>query len=53
MAKCAVRRQTLKVGAECPNWTRSELCGGGSNGRPYRERYNRHLRTIVLTAWMS
>ena len=29
-AASAVRRQTLKVGAECPNWARSELCGGRS-----------------------
>ena len=24
------RRQTPKVGAECPNWARSDLCGGRS-----------------------
>ena len=30
MAECAVRRQTLEVGAECPNWARSDLCGGRS-----------------------
>ena len=29
-AASAVRRQTLKVGAECPNWARSDLCGGRS-----------------------
>src|SRR5208282_2805587 len=25
---CALRRQTPEVGAECPNWARSDLCGG-------------------------
>ena len=25
-----LRRQTPKVGAECPNWARSDLCGGRS-----------------------
>ena len=24
------RRQSPKVGAECPNWARSDLCGGRS-----------------------
>ena len=28
MAKCALCRQTPEVGAECPNWARSDLCGG-------------------------
>ncbi|WP_352700094.1 reverse transcriptase domain-containing protein, partial [Mesorhizobium sp. M0152] len=28
MAECPFRRQTLEVGAECPNWARSDLCGG-------------------------
>src|SRR5271167_4549777 len=28
LAKCALRRQTPAVGAECPNWARSDLCGG-------------------------
>jgi hypothetical protein len=28
MAKCALRRQTPEVGAECPNWARSDLSGG-------------------------
>src|SRR5208282_3984976 len=30
LAKCALRRQTPAVGAECPNWARSDLCGGRS-----------------------
>jgi hypothetical protein len=30
LAKCAVRRQTPKVGAECGNSARSDLCGGRS-----------------------
>ena len=40
MAKRAVCRQTPEVGAECPNWARSDLSGGRSdiNERPYRER---------------
>ena len=28
LAQRAVRRQTPKVGAECPNWARSDLSGG-------------------------
>src|SRR5712675_3138400 len=28
LAECALRRQTPEVGAECPNWARSELSGG-------------------------
>src|SRR6476620_1095520 len=27
LAECALRRQTPEVGAECPNWARSDLCG--------------------------
>src|SRR5208283_2492293 len=30
LAQRAVRRQTPKVGAECPNWARSDLSGGRS-----------------------
>src|SRR5438067_5017005 len=30
LAECALRRQTSEVGAECPNWARSDLCGGRS-----------------------
>jgi RNA-directed DNA polymerase len=30
LAQCALRRQTPEVGAECPNWARSDLCGGRS-----------------------
>src|SRR5271155_54700 len=30
VAQCAVCRQTPKVGAECPNWACSDLCGGRS-----------------------
>src|SRR6516164_6863506 len=30
LAQCAFCRQTPEVGAECPNWTRSDLCGGRS-----------------------
>src|SRR3954452_12217117 len=30
LAECALCRQTPKVGAECPNWARSDLCGGRS-----------------------
>ena len=29
-AECALRRQTPEVGAECPNWARSDLFGGRS-----------------------
>jgi hypothetical protein len=28
LARCALRRQAPKVGAECLNWARSDLCGG-------------------------
>src|SRR4051794_22510124 len=28
LAKSALCRQTPKVGAECPNWARPDLCGG-------------------------
>ena len=28
LAECALRRQTPEVGAECPNWARSDLRGG-------------------------
>src|ERR1700680_1197456 len=28
LAQCALCRQTPEVGAECPNWARSDLCGG-------------------------
>jgi hypothetical protein len=28
VARQTLRRQTPKVGAECPNWARSDLCGG-------------------------
>src|ERR1700694_2577314 len=27
LAQCTLCRQTLEVGAECPNWARSDLCG--------------------------
>src|SRR6267378_7643401 len=30
LAKCTLRRQTPEVGAEYPNWARSDLCGGRS-----------------------
>src|SRR5580704_17356438 len=30
LAKCPLLRQTPEVGAECPNWARSDLCGGRS-----------------------
>ena len=30
LAECALRRQTPEVGAQCPNWARSDLCGGRS-----------------------
>src|SRR5271155_3163350 len=30
VAQCAVCRQTPKVGAECPKWACSDLCGGRS-----------------------
>src|SRR4051794_22034807 len=30
LAERTFRRQTPKVGAECPNWARSDLCGGRS-----------------------
>jgi hypothetical protein len=30
LAQCALCRQTPEVGAECPNWARSDLCGGRS-----------------------
>jgi len=30
LAQREVRRQTPKVGAECPNWARSDLSGGRS-----------------------
>ena len=35
---CALPSDTPEVGAECPNWARSDLCGGRSAMiRPYRE----------------
>src|SRR4051794_23957987 len=30
LAQCALCRQTPEVGAECPNWARSDLCEGRS-----------------------
>ena len=33
MAQCALRRQTPEVGAECPNWARSELLAVDGEGR--------------------
>src|ERR1700730_12649717 len=30
LAQCALCSQTPEVGAECPNWARSDLCGGRS-----------------------
>src|SRR5215213_11407298 len=30
LAQCALRRQTPGVGAECPNWARSDVDGGRS-----------------------
>jgi hypothetical protein len=30
VAECALGRQTPEVGAECPNWARSDLRGGRS-----------------------
>jgi len=30
MATTALRRQIPKVGAVCPNWARTDLCGGRS-----------------------
>ena len=34
----AKRRHAPEVGAVCPNWARTDLCGGrGGNSRPYRE----------------
>jgi hypothetical protein len=30
MAQHTLCRQTPEVGAECPNWARSDLCGGRS-----------------------
>ena len=48
LAECALCRQTPEVGAECPNWARSDLCGGRSamgvsNERPYREHIKNEL----------
>src|ERR1700680_4580681 len=28
LARAALRRQTPEVGAVCPNWARTDLCGG-------------------------
>jgi hypothetical protein len=28
VAAAALRRQVLEVGAVCPNWARTDLCGG-------------------------
>jgi hypothetical protein len=30
LAQCALCCQTPEIGAECPNWARSDLCGGRS-----------------------
>src|ERR1700730_18285397 len=50
LAECALRRQTPEVGAECPNWARSELSGGRSEtgvptGNNARANENRHGRS--------
>src|SRR5208337_5369687 len=42
---CALRRQTPEVGAECPNWARSDLCGG----RPAMDVPTANDYTLVTT----
>src|SRR5262245_12272164 len=38
LARCALRSQAPKVGAVCPNWARTVLCGGArGNSGPYRD----------------
>ena len=44
VARESLRRQTPKVGAVCPNWARTDLCGRREVTRAYRES---HLRTVV------
>src|SRR6266481_2151447 len=48
LAECALRRQTPEVGAECPNWARSELSGGRSEtGVPTGNRFGPRRRLGV------
>src|SRR4051794_39499511 len=52
-------RQTPKVGAECPNWARSDLCGGRSvmgvptaiNPSPPRPAHERHIGVGERLLW--
>src|SRR5438874_7133278 len=51
LAECALRRQTPEVGAECPNWARSDLCGGRSAmGVPTANEHPRGFTTDWRTA---
>ena len=47
LAECALCRQTPEVGAECPNWARSDLCGGRSAmSVPTANNYRSSLRVV-------
>src|SRR5205085_7429775 len=50
VARESLRRQTPKVGAVCPNWARTDLCGGArGNSRPYRESERSTVKVTRLT----
>src|SRR5712675_1437103 len=52
LAECALRRQTPEVGAECPNWARSELSGGRSEtGVPTGNRFGPRQRLGGSEKW--
>src|SRR5262249_30081428 len=58
LARSALRRQTPKVGAGCPNWARPDLCGGGTvMGIPTailgRLRSIRHHAEIGRSGWKA
>ena len=47
LASTALRRQTPKMGAVCPNWARTDLCGGAQNARPL---YVASVRQMIISA---
>src|ERR1700730_6294122 len=53
LAECALRRQTPEVGAECPNWARSDLCGGRSEmGVPTANMKLLELGVLLDRSWL-
>jgi hypothetical protein len=49
VAREALRRQTPKVGAVCPNWARTDLCGGREVTRVPTAKVISTLKTTRLT----